>query len=467
MYILFTGDDVGGRFTRKFYLTLDTELDLTDCIVQFTLGKSVKSLSNVRAGQRVEIFFSRVETKALGVGIKTATLAIYDPDGRYRTIANDILVKCTDVVSEVYDGENNNLHYTLDYGLSWGSITDKPDLVTKEELENVQIKLTEVTYSQLKQLRDEGKLVAGSQYRITDYVATTSAANTESQNHQFDIIVIADSSYTLNEEARAAIHKGDTYFKGHRLESWKVWYALDNDSRRFNWASNNGKGVIYRLIDENNNDIPYDFKSITQNGWYTFQDHLDMSLDASVDSRECQNNIVPRGTSTGLLFNHFSYFCYNIKLGADCSGNFFGIDCHNITLGNFCRNNNFRGENGDITIGSFCTEIKTNNNSFEIIIGSGCSNILLGTCTNVNIGNGCRDIIVGEDENTLYSSHNLTIEEGVAVLRFAGLPSDKSIQNTKIESGVYSKVIQCTYDNKIYRDALTTIRPKGSYTLSV
>lgn len=53
------------------------------------------------------------------------------------------------------------------------------------------------------------------------------------------------------------------YFQNSKLEAWKVWYCLDNDKSRFAWAdATNGKGVIYRLIDEWNNDVPYDFKNI-------------------------------------------------------------------------------------------------------------------------------------------------------------------------------------------------------------
>jgi hypothetical protein len=55
------------------------------------------------------------------------------------------------------------------------------------------------------------------------------------------------------------------FFKSHRvnLSAWKIRYCLDNDATRFAWAdAENGKGVIYRLIDEWNNDCPYDFKNI-------------------------------------------------------------------------------------------------------------------------------------------------------------------------------------------------------------
>jgi hypothetical protein len=201
-------------------------------------------------------------------------------------------------------------------------------------------KMTNVTYSELKALRDGGQLVAGHQYRITDYVATTSDPETKSANHPFDIIVTADSANVLNENARAIQHEGDEYFATSNLAAWKLKYCLDNDTERFGWAqaytvnyildattamqtvldegivlisSNDttyegypykfqneyagvmyspsetfstmttvksvkygdvpidsltkvetpeGKGVIYQLIDDHNNDIPYDFKGI-------------------------------------------------------------------------------------------------------------------------------------------------------------------------------------------------------------
>jgi|GEM_PF-6575902 len=120
-----------------------------------------------------------------------------------------------------------------------------------------------VTWADLKTARDGGLLTPGQQYRITDYVTTTVQPETQSAGHQFDIIVTADSEGALNENARAAIHAGDTYFADSKLQAWKLKYCLDNDTARFAWAdSANGKGVIYQMIDEFENDLPYDFKNI-------------------------------------------------------------------------------------------------------------------------------------------------------------------------------------------------------------
>lgn len=266
--------------------------------------------------------------------------------------------------------------------------------------------MTEVTWQELKDKRDNGELNPGSLYRITDYVTTTSQENTRSAGHQFDIVLLALSEDKLAEEGWAMMHPTDvydvvctdgviikcyyytyygefaeelvnlvsvdtllgnvghpgdyegiinhetktitapidsttflsaldtpdlpySYFQNSNLSAWKVWYCLDNDTDRFAWADDGspsiyneefgywfvrdaskdvlnkyawyntaddstvltdnlepkigdicysvdgileagtvsnlrgfGHGVIYRLIDEFNNDCPYDFKNI-------------------------------------------------------------------------------------------------------------------------------------------------------------------------------------------------------------
>ena len=125
-----------------------------------------------------------------------------------------------------------------------------------------------ITWANLKAARDGGTLVAGKFYRITDYVTKTVSPNTQSAGHQFDVIVRADSASVLNENAYAALHSGDTYFANSKLNAWKLKYCLDNDTARFEWAdTTNGKGVIYQMIDEFDNDLPYDFKNIQFKRW--------------------------------------------------------------------------------------------------------------------------------------------------------------------------------------------------------
>lgn len=134
---------------------------------------------------------------------------------------------------------------------------------------DINTNLVEITYSDLRSLRDSGLLVPGQYYRITDYVTTCaehgnhySAVNTYSAGHQFDIIVMALSEDKLDENASAILHEGDTYFANCAISQWKIDYTIDNDTEKFRWASPDGKGVIYYMEDEHGNACTYDFKNI-------------------------------------------------------------------------------------------------------------------------------------------------------------------------------------------------------------
>ena len=136
-------------------------------------------------------------------------------------------------------------------------------VVATEEYVDTKPNLIEITWFALKSLRDNSQLVPGRFYRITDFVTTTAQARTSSAGHQFDLIVQAIANNKLSEDAQACLHSGDTYFANSQLGAWVIKYCFDNDTNRFAWAdATNGKGVIYHMIDEFDNDLPYDFKNI-------------------------------------------------------------------------------------------------------------------------------------------------------------------------------------------------------------
>ena len=124
--------------------------------------------------------------------------------------------------------------------------------------------LINITYLELVKLRDNGELIPGMKYRITDYVTTTVQENTQSAGHPFDIIVEALSEYTLSENARAIQNENNRYFDGSNLEAWELKYCLDNDTSRFIWADTtdavvNSKNVniIDTLITDNEFNEPF------------------------------------------------------------------------------------------------------------------------------------------------------------------------------------------------------------------
>ena len=158
---------------------------------------------------------------------------------------------------------------TFGNGGGQGGTTDYTNLFSK-------------TYADLKALRDAGKLIAGAYYRITDYMATTGSFGTVAINDlPFDIIVTATSESTLSENALACErdgHEYDQYLKPD-FRAWELKYCLDNDITRFSWADeNDGKGVVYRLIDEHNNSVGYDYKNIG------FEVEFFRSLDSRIDA---------------------------------------------------------------------------------------------------------------------------------------------------------------------------------------
>ena len=123
-------------------------------------------------------------------------------------------------------------------------------------------KMVEITYAQLKELVDASGLTPGNQYRITDFVSIFNE-NVKSANHPFDLIVTASSVNTFYPKAEAAKHEGDDYFVNCDLSAWEIWYDFNNDTSKYYFANENtGKGFIYRMIDENNNDVNYDFKNL-------------------------------------------------------------------------------------------------------------------------------------------------------------------------------------------------------------
>ena len=328
--------------------------------------------------------------------------------------------------------DTNKKNNFLDYeGLSlfWNNVKkviEDNELVTATALTNLDTRVGQledtgsnqgttsnqiiaISYADLKALRDTAQLVPGQQYRITDYTCTTTQENTRAAGHVFDIIVTADDVSTLSEVARAIKHDGDTYFAGCDLNAWKIWYCLDNDTTRFAWAdSANGKGVIYRMIDEFDNDIPYDFKNIQFKHpndtttypyyYYTFaSDNIEDNTDCSLDiSNACYSNTIKNNLSMEginehpMILNQIIFIgkeCASNTFGYDCESNSFGASCIYNTFGNGCAGNIFGGECFGNTFGDVCY-----NNTF----GERCGfNSFGDRCHDNTFGDECTDNTVG------------------------------------------------------------------------
>lgn len=211
----------------------------------------------ISRAKETESHISQVSATSIGV--------IQSADDTHKVILNLLNENDEVLNSQVIDLDSTHTLDTavLNYDAKKVVLTFKDGHTYDCDISELINYVSEVKYSELVELRNNSKLIPGKWYRIIDYNTTTSYVESQSAKHQFDIIVNATSTNTLNEEAFAAQHDGDTYFSNSKLDAWKIWYCLDNDTSRFNWAgSSDGTGVIYRMIDEFDNDIPYDFKNI-------------------------------------------------------------------------------------------------------------------------------------------------------------------------------------------------------------
>lgn len=377
----------------------------------------------------------------------------------------------------------------------------------------------EITWSALKTLRDGGNLSPGSLYRITDYTCTTTQTDTQSAGHVFDIIILALSESTLSEKAWAEHHEGDTYFEDCKLEAWELKYCLDNDTIRFEWAdTTNGKGVIYWMKDEWENEAPYDFKNIQfkrqltngsldttsgTNTWcYTFNywnsttsvsedlamynltshsqygqtDYIAPCIRNKLGRTACNHQTTPFTNYNIILSNivflctgitgdschdnRFGDQCYNITFGSRCYCNNFKYNCQNITFGDNCNFNNFSEQSNIITLGEYCCEISGKENISNINIADNCRYISIGaSCRSITLSkNYTYNLTVGDGNQYITITSSLTpTDTGPGALRKIYIAPHTNI----------TTVTKTISHNSLGDNFFTTYKPANSVEISV
>ena len=147
---------------------------------------------------------------------------------------------------------------TIDLGNGYLTQTNVNDEVLFENLE-------EVTYTELLDLVNTCSLVKGRNYRIIDYITTTTQTDTQSVGKPFDVIVTALSNNTLDENAKVCHPKGVRKTYGGTIYGIngiiKSTYATP-----YNWAEitldKKLKKVIYDYEAANNNTIQNEYKIV-------------------------------------------------------------------------------------------------------------------------------------------------------------------------------------------------------------
>lgn len=266
-----------------------------------------------------------------------------------------------------------------------------------------------VTYSELVSLKNNSKLIPNRRYQITDYSLTLATKSyRQATNHEFDIIVKALSESILDEDARATHHEGDTYFQNSNLDVWKLKYTVNNDWLHTNVYDINGKGIIYYMKDEFNNECGFDFKNLLTNPklasnttisnfydqygsssvvdlnqfFYTFSRVMSDGTinDASLDIK-CNHNEVQWISRTGSPYNYMD-LPNAALISSSESGEIYQNHLKNFTSQTFI-------------CSSIIGEISTRQNSNCIITSS----VPDTTLTNVSL-NDSNNIFVIMDDNT-------------------------------------------------------------------
>ena len=278
--------------------------------------------------------------------------------------------------------------------------------------------IVNITYNELKKLRDNSKLKPSQYYRITDFITTVANDDeARSAGHPFDIIVLASDKNKLQEECYAIQHEGDTYFANCNLAAWKIWYCLDNDTTKYAWAdTTNGKGVIYRMIDEWQNDCPYDFKNVQ------FKRYWANGINTTKNVGE-STNIILQGyygiASTADIFTegidtNDSLFCFTFTRLNNILANYGkgSVNQSNVldesiqTEGlNRCRNNILKPTETDLRVDTkeYMTLILLNNVFITVKADryksyqSPFDNTLGVSCVNNTFGNNCYGNSFGDD----------------------------------------------------------------------
>ena len=314
-----------------------------------------------------------------------------------------------------------------------------------------------ITYADLKTKRDGGTLEPGKWYRITDYEFVTTNSYS-SANHPYDIIVRADSASTLDENAFAAKRAGDTYFTDDdRLESWKLKYDMTGSTTLYEWAPSTGhKGIVYRLIDQNGNDAPIDFKNALHSGYYLFSatDGGTVDYSRAKANYNCSGNYIAPQVSSRK--NYFPRLYFLAAPGLEVENNtlssFFGGSSASFNLFRGMKDTVFFGRCLDFSATSGGTNLERcsffGNHYSMRLSGYAISCVFSGVTENLNLAGQqyntflghCYNITLGSysESNLFVDSHDISLGNYAKNNHFADssyiTASTSYIQDSKAEN---------------------------------
>ena len=290
-----------------------------------------------------------------------------------------------------------------------------------------------ILHGDLLTLMNESMLIPGQKYRITDYVATTTVSGTSADTTcDFDIIITAATNSTFFNDCKIVAKNDSSEFNDYSIK-----YEISNDNYKYKWVDpSNGKGVIYNMIDYNNNECPYDFINIAFNGYTTFSTGLS---GFNHNSNMFENiHVGPKISYGKLSTNIYSHdrevyelptnirFCMNMYTQATTGVSTYSV-IRNCYIGSNCGNILIDASNANgyavsnINIGNNCSSVKISDTSVNISninIGNNCSSVYIHDTDmtfdviDINVGNGCSSVNLCGTKNKIEENCcNITIDK--------------------------------------------------------
>ena len=135
-----------------------------------------------------------------------------------------------------------------------GDITWTYDLVYLISISGVLEKAIPLTYADLTTKINNSELVQGQKYLITDFqtIYIQPVTTTIMSGSVEPLLVTALDTNKLEPIAFSPSNPYDVIY----------YDPTQNNTARYEWATSDDKGQIYRRITKNNNDIPYDLRTI-------------------------------------------------------------------------------------------------------------------------------------------------------------------------------------------------------------
>lgn len=247
--------DTVEMFYKEIDKSFNKHFEIADGSKMFRNNGNIKLGSSSATGYITISQISNVVTSNIKLGLKAYNadksifvIKLYYADGSGNSIERIISDNTNETIIDLSKAIPNEsgapidhifveTHESLDTGDGETTYADSRGCVTRlivdfgdvaYEWKAIEFKpQINVTYEELKALRDNAQLIPGQQYRIIDYVATTSQSETCSAGHQFDIIVTADSKTVLNENAKATWPEvKDEWLPGITAEDVHILYKI-------------------------------------------------------------------------------------------------------------------------------------------------------------------------------------------------------------------------------------------------